>query len=200
MISENRITYALLMLALIFIMLVVWMQNCFERNATALLTYLNESNARYDELVSEIDALKQEISDLEIYISELESKLEQEPEELSYSLTDEEIDMIAQITMAEAGNQCELGQRLVIDTVLNRVDHENFPDTIYDVIHQKNQFSPISDGNYARCYPREDLVELVKEELLERTNTDVIFFRTTRYSDYGEPLFKVGDHYFSKYA
>ena len=43
--------------------------------------------------------------------------------------------------MAEAEGECEEGKRLVIDTILNRVDSEHFPDTVYEVIYQPNQFS-----------------------------------------------------------
>lgn len=115
--------------------------------------------------------------------------------------TEEEIKMIAQLTMAEAGNQSELGKRLVIDVVLNRVEHENpqFPDTVKEVIYQKNQFSPIWDGRFEKYYASEENIQLVKEEIERRTDHDVIFFRTTRYSDYGVPLYCVGDHYFSSF-
>ena len=63
-------------------------------------------------------------------------------------LTDDEIDLIAKITMAEAEGESELGKRLVIDTILNRVDSElsYFPDTVEEVIYQPNQFSPIWNG------------------------------------------------------
>lgn len=125
--------------------------------------------------------------------------VEEEYQEPEYPITEEEINMIAQLTMAEADNQPEEGQRLVIDTVLNRMDHYAFPDTVYDVIYQKNQFSPILDGRFYECYPKENLVQLVKEELINRTNTEVVFFRAYNYGPYGVPLFKVGDHYFSKY-
>jgi N-acetylmuramoyl-L-alanine amidase len=72
-----------------------------------------------------------------------------EPEiEETIPFTDEEIDLLALITMAEAEGESELGKRLVIDTILNRIDSEAryFPDTVHDVIYQKNQFSPVSDG------------------------------------------------------
>lgn len=48
--------------------------------------------------------------------------------------TREEIELLALCTMAEAEGECEQGQRLVIDSVLNRVDNPHFPDTISDVI------------------------------------------------------------------
>lgn len=41
--------------------------------------------------------------------------------------------------------------------------------------------------------------ELVKEELLERTNYDCVFFMAGGYSKYGEPLFQECCHYFSSY-
>lgn len=125
-----------------------------------------------------------------------------EAEETGYQYTEEEIRMIAQLTMAEAGNQSELGKRLVIDVVLNRVDHPDpqYPDTVQEVIYQKNQFSPISDGRFEKCYATEENIQLVKEEIERRTDHDVMFFRTKRYSDYGVPLYCVGDHYFSSFS
>lgn len=120
-------------------------------------------------------------------------------EEEIVPISDEEIDLIATLVMAEAEGEPEYGQRLVIDVVLNRMDSPYFPDTVRDVIFQKNQFSPTSNGRWERCYPKEELRELVKSELRSRTDSDVVFFRTQRYSDYGKPLFQVCCHYFSSY-
>ena len=123
---------------------------------------------------------------------------EPEPE---YPLTDEEIDLIALVTMAEAEGESEYGKRLVIDTILNRVDHEwsYWPDTVEGVIYQKNQFTSMWNGRVKRCYVREDIVELVKEELKNRTNTEVVYFMMGGYSRYGTPEFREGVHYFSSY-
>lgn len=113
--------------------------------------------------------------------------------------SEEDIDLIALLTMAEAEGESEYGKRLVIDTVLNRVDSEHFPDTVYGVIYQENQFSPISDGRIERCYVDEEIRELVLEEVESRTNYDTIFFHAGRYSNYGTQLFSEGNHYFSSY-
>ena len=125
--------------------------------------------------------------------------LEEEPIEQEYSLTQEEIELIARLVMAEAEGESEYGQRLVIDVILNRVDHsaKYIPDTVTEVIYQPNQFSPMWNGRFDRCYVKPELVELVKEELVSRTNYDVIFFRTSHYSEYGTPMFQEGHHYFS---
>lgn len=120
-------------------------------------------------------------------------------EEPLYSLTQEEIDLIALVTMGEAEGETELGKRLVIDTILNRMDDEHFPDTVYDVIYQPNQFSVMWNGRIDRCYVMPEIVELVKEELIERTNYECVFFMAGGYSRYGEPMFQECCHYFSSY-
>ena len=114
--------------------------------------------------------------------------------------TQEEIELIALCVMAEAEGECEYGQRLVIDVILNRVDDPHFPDTIYDVIYQKNQFAGMYGDRSTRCYVKDELVQLVREELENRTNYEVVFFRTGHYHrSYGVPMFQVGAHYFSSY-
>ena len=119
------------------------------------------------------------------------------------TLTDDEIELVALVAMAEAEGECEEGQRLVIDTVLNRVEDSRFPDTIEDVIFQPNQFTSMHNGRSERCDTESELYfalcKMVKEEYYERTNSDVIFFTSVGYSAYGTPLFKIGNHYFSKY-
>ena len=128
--------------------------------------------------------------------SNVTSEVEKEP---TYPLTQEEIDLIALVTMGEAEGETELGKRLVIDTILNRVDHPSFPNTVYDVIYQPNQFSVMWNSRINRCYVMPEIVELVKEELLERTNYDCVFFVAGGYGMYGKPLFKECCHYFSSY-
>ena len=134
-------------------------------------------------------------------MAEKEVFVEPEPEEPPATFaTQEEIELIALCVMAEAEGECEYGQRLVIDVILNRVDDPHFPDTIYDVIYQENQFSGMYGDRITRCYVKDELVQLVQEELENRTNYEVVFFRTGHYHrSYGVPMFQVGAHYFSSY-
>lgn len=113
--------------------------------------------------------------------------------------TDEEIELIALVTLAEAEGECEEGKRLVIDTILNRVDSSYFPNTVSEVIYQKNQFSSMWNGRCARVTVSNDICELVREEINSRYNADVIFFTANDYGNYGIPMFQVGNHYFSSY-
>lgn len=122
-----------------------------------------------------------------------------EVKEPEIDISEEEIELIALVTMAEAEGECEEGKRLVIDTILNRVDSEYFPDTVHEVIYQKDQFSSMWNGRVNKCYVREDICQLVREELISRANYDVVFFHADKYGRFGTPMFAVGNHYFSSY-
>lgn len=102
------------------------------------------------------------------------------------SVSNEEVELLALLTMAEAEGECEEEQRLVIDTVLNRIDDPHFPDNIYDVVYQRNQYAGMQEPRITRCYVKDELVQLVREELENRTN-------------YGVPMFQIDHHYFSSY-
>jgi len=120
-------------------------------------------------------------------------------------LTLEEIDEIAKVVIAEAEGESEKGQRYVIDVILNRVDSKWFPDTVHDVLYQKNQFCV--SGKRAEAWKDvaqaeyNGICEMIEEEYdkEDRLNSDIVFFRTQRYSSYGVPAFKCGAHYFSTY-
>lgn len=117
----------------------------------------------------------------------------------STAILDADINLIGLVTMAEAEGECEEGKRLVIDTILNRVDSPYFSNTIEEVIYKKNQFSSIWNGRINEVCVTDEIKELVLEEIESRTNSEVVFFTAHKYGAYGVPLFIVGNHYFSKY-
>lgn len=109
-----------------------------------------------------------------------------------------DIELIALVTMAEAEGECEEGQRLVIDTILNRVDANYMGgETVSDIVYQSGQFSSMWNGRVDRCEVTEELCQLVEEELESRTNYDVMYFHAGKYGKYGTPMFSVENHYFS---
>lgn len=113
-------------------------------------------------------------------------------------ISNAEIELLALVTMAEAEAECEEGKRLVIDTILNRVDSERFDNTITDVIYAPNQFTSMWNGRVDRCYVSDDIYQLVIEELQTRSNYEVLYFTADHYGAYGTPMFQIGNHYFSK--
>ncbi len=62
------------------------------------------------------------------------------------SLTDEELYMAAQLIYSEGAKQSSLSYWVMACVIYNRVASESFPDTVYEVTFQNNQFSyPDSD-------------------------------------------------------
>lgn len=175
----EKIVYALSMTIVMFL-------------TTSFSTYNNRVDSIPEPIVEEVALVES------VEVTDEPNIIEPEVTE-EISIPEEDIELIALVTMAEAEGECEQGKRLVIDTILNRVDHERFPDTIRDVVYQKNQFTSMWNGRVNRCEVRDDIYQLVLEELHSRTDNDVIFFRTGRYSSYGTPMFKVEHHYFSSY-
>lgn len=124
----------------------------------------------------------------------IKTDMAQSSEELYFN--DDEIDLIGLVCLGEAEGESEYGKRLVIDTILNRLDSERWPDTISGVCWQKGQYSCLRNGRCNRCTVTNYIRELVKEEMKNRSNYDVIYFSGSGYN--GSPLFQEGGHYFSK--
>lgn len=89
---------------------------------------------------------------------------------------EEDLYWLSRIIFCESGNQPLAGKIAVANVVLNRVASSRFPDTVYDVIFQKNQFSPASSGSIYR-EPNEESVIAAKLALDgAEALDDVLFF------------------------
>lgn len=105
-------------------------------------------------------------------------------------------EMLCNCVYAESGNQSDYGVRLCADVILNRADGDI--SKIDDVISAPYQFSSYSDGGMKKwCDVPDRIIQLCAEEMQSRANTQVWYFRTGHYSEYGTPWQRIGDHYFS---
>lgn len=114
-------------------------------------------------------------------------------------ISEVDVCMLAQMTMAEAEGESELGQRLVIDTILNRIDSNDYPDTVYGVISDRKygvQFTSFYNGRYKRCFATEALIDLAEQEIEQRTNDKVMWFSRRRPSC-GNRSLTEGHHVFT---
>ena len=121
--------------------------------------------------------------------------------------TEEEIYMLQKLTMAEAGNQTKNCQTMVAETVLNRVKSNLFPNTIKEVIFQRDskkyQFSCVPDGNYEKAKPTEQVIEAVDEALFNYVNgtskhpADMLYFNSIGYFSWAIDYYQDGAMYFS---
>lgn len=115
-------------------------------------------------------------------------------QDIAESITEEEIELLASVVRAEAGNQSFTGQKAVAEVVLNRVQSDKFPDSVQSVIYQEGQFSTAA---YLDKYPPTEIQYHVVETVLKESEPvipeDVMFFATYPFREVYE---QIGDHYF----
>ena len=110
-----------------------------------------------------------------------------------------ELELLAAVVEAEAGNQDMIGKRLVVDVVLNRVDSPLFPDTITEVLEQPGQFTTMWNGAVedAGYHMQQDDYDAVMMEVTgKRLDYDIYYFTAGEYNDSCKPAYIHGDHYF----
>lgn len=152
-------------------------------------------------IVGQDQSTKEEIEELEILSEPLifpDSYYDPKTEEYREEEFWDDCELIALVCVAEAEGESELGKRLVIDTILNRLDSEYFPNTIHEIIYAPGQYECINNGRINRVEYDEYIAKLVLEEFNNRTNNEVIYFKTKGYFNFGTPLLNEGSHYFSK--
>lgn len=88
---------------------------------------------------------------------------------MQYQLSEKDYDALLRIVEAEAGGEDQNGKLLVANVVLNRVNSEVFPDTVWDVVMQREQgiaqFSPTVDGRFQNVHVSDDTVAAVERAL-----------------------------------
>lgn len=104
----------------------------------------------------------------------------------------DDIEILANTVMAEAGNQPMVGKVAVATTILNR--SEIWGKSIYSVVTQKNQYAyPYKGKVDDECYEAVEIA-IKNRNLFPRK---MIYFRTKHYHSFGSPYIQIGDHYFS---
>lgn len=110
----------------------------------------------------------------------------------------DQFELLCQIVMAEGGNtEPDLGIRLMADGVLNRVESPLFPDSIEEVVYQREQFEPVSSGTLYKWVPTERVIQICAQEMANRTNLQVLYWKTKGYHAGTTPIAVVGHHYYS---
>ena len=100
-----------------------------------------------NEVKASFEDLKQTIKSLQIEDSIGETDILEEPEPEPEPAVDEyELELLAIVIFQEAGSDahCDECRRRVADVVLNRVAHDSFPNTIYDVLTQPAQYGRLA--------------------------------------------------------
>lgn len=160
------------------------------QNVEPVIEVINEST------IVEPKSIKPTI--VEIDEPEVFASYESTPEEIEEENRLGDMELLAQLCQAEAGNQGLTGMRYVADVVLNRVESDKFPNTIQEVIYQDNQLSVIKNGAFDRAgwYMSEDAYQAVELEWYDRLDSEILYFSSTEDPANGINCWKYLDHWF----
>lgn len=111
--------------------------------------------------------------------------LEKKPE---YELSESDYDALIKIVEAEAGSEDETGKLLVANVVLNRVKSDQFPDTVTEVVYQRQggkvQFSPVGNGSIDSIVASAETIAAVERALAgEDVSQGALYFAARKAAD-----------------
>ena len=119
------------------------------------------------------------------------------------NITNEDLLLLSKLVTGEARGESYEGQVAVAAVVINRVKDPRFPDSIKDVIYQKNAFSVVNDGSI-NMQPTESAYNAAIDALYGKdpTNKAVFFWNpdiaTCKWIKTLNPYLKIGNHVFAK--
>lgn len=108
-----------------------------------------------------------------------------------------EVETLARCVEAEAGDQSIDVKRAVVSVILNRVDDQDWPDTISEVIADPYEFATYWNGRMDEVTPTTSTYEAISLEMETRSYQGLYYFDMDQYLQYGTPYKKMGDLYFS---
>lgn len=127
-----------------------------------------------------------------------------EPDYGHFDYNSEDLELLARLIHGEARGEPYEGQVAVGAVVLNRVKSPGFPNTIREVIFQKNQFSAVSDGQFY-LEPNETAYRAARDALSGRDpSLGALFFynpktaKTLYWLSTRETTVVIGNHVFAK--
>ena len=110
---------------------------------------------------------------------------------------EEDLKLLASIIYCEAKGEPYEGKVAVGNVVLNRVRHHRYPDTISEVVYERNQFTPVRNGMLRKALERDQADASCYQAALEALSGaqpvgDRIFFRRVN----GRSGLVIGRHVF----
>lgn len=174
---------------------------------------IQEYEQKTNTLLKQVESLSIQINEVSEANKELQSKnAELEgvrftvSNNLGYEVSAGEIDLLQKLVEAEAGGESMKGKIAVVNVVMNRIKSNSFPDTITDVIYQKNQFEPVVTGVIYKKTPSNETKEAVRRGLLgERVvPEDIVNFwatwldKSNQVWNHLTPVMTIGVHHFAR--
>jgi N-acetylmuramoyl-L-alanine amidase len=148
---------------------------------------------------SQILALSQDLNNQNTVPSE---SAKQEKREV-INISNGDLLLLSKLITGEARGESYEGQVAVAAVVINRVKDSRFPNSIKDVIYQKNAFSVVNDGSINMQYT-DSAYKAAQEALYgqDPTNEAIYFWNpdiaTCHWIRTLDPYMRIGNHVFAK--
>lgn len=113
-------------------------------------------------------------------------------------LTTEEIEILSRIVQLECGQDIQQSKCATVETILNRIIHPKYPNTLIEVLSQKGQFSTWKNRNIAEATPTADTYACVYMVLNGQTNVLAIDNLKFNNKPIGKNPIKIGKQYYGK--
>lgn len=136
-----------------------------------------------------------------LYPTQVQTVKQQKREVIN--ITNEELLLLSKLVTGEARGESYEGQVAVAAVVINRVKDPRFPNSIKDVIYQKNAFSVVKNGSI-NLQPTESAYSAAQDALYGKDPTDkAIYFwnpdiATCKWIKKLNPYMRIGNHVFAK--
>ena len=170
---------------------ILFTSNAFSNSSsfTALEVYAAEDTIDSDLMIQSGIESGEENVETEIPADESEpapTEVEAEDYKENNELTIKEYNVLLRIVEAEAGGEDIIGKMLVANVIMNRVNSSRFPDTVTEVVYQKNhngraQFSPTVDGRMESVkVTLETEIAVLRALCGEDSSNGALYFRSKR--------------------
>ena len=136
-----------------------------------------------------------------LYPTQVQTVKQQKREVIN--ITNEELLLLSKLVTGEARGESYEGQVAVAAVVINRVKDPRFPNSIKDVIYQKNAFSVVKNGSI-NLQPTESAYSAAQDAWYGKDPTDkAIYFwnpdiATCKWIKTLNPYMRIGNHVFAK--
>lgn len=136
-----------------------------------------------------------------LYPTQVQTVKQQKREVIN--ITNEELLLLSKLVTGEARGESYEGQVAVAAVVISRVKDPRFPNSIKDVIYQKNAFSVVKNGSI-NLQPTESAYSAAQDALYGKDPTDkAIYFwnpdiATCKWIKTLNPYMRIGNHVFAK--
>ena len=109
------------------------------------------------------------------------------------TITAGEYEEFCRVVMNEAGGESYSCQVAVAETVINRINSDDYPDTLMEVLNQPYQYSHYENGDVTDSV-REAVAQVLEYQVF---NNEMLYFRMNYYHSFAEDYMMIDNMYFS---